>query len=93
MCWINVLHLCYGCDVWGKIFRDVQIIYRGGSKAALGIRCGTNNEIVYIESGKYPLESKIKRLQYKFWSYINSYSYLNPDSAIAKVLRLVVTKN
>ena len=85
--------LLYDCEVWGKHFRDVEIIYRSGIKVALGIRCGTNNEIVYIESGKYPLESKIKRLQYKFWSYINSYSHLNPDSAIAKVLRLDVTKN
>ena len=59
--------LLYGCEVWEKHFRDVEIIYRSGIKAALGI----NNEIVYIELGKYPLESKIKLLQYKLWSYIN----------------------
>ena len=37
--------------------------------------------------GKHPLECKIKKLQYTFWTKITRYAVDNPDSAIAKVLK------
>ena len=83
----------YGCEVWGRCFHDVETIYRLGVKCALGIRSNTNNEIVYIEAGKHPLECKIKSLQHKFWSKISNYVLQNTDSAIAKILSLDVAKN
>ena len=82
-----VTSLIYACEVWGRHYRDVEPIYRCCIKTALGIRPGTNNEIVYIEAGKHPLEGRIKSLQHKFWSKMIKYTVDNPDSAIAKVLR------
>ena len=82
-----VSSLIYACEVWGNHYRDVEPIYRCCIKTALGIRPGTNNEIVYIEAGKHPLEGRIKSLQHKFWSKMINYTNDNPDSAIAKVLR------
>ena len=48
--------------------------------------------IVYIEAEKHPLQCRIKILQYRFWSKVNSYVDDNPGSAIAKVLKLEEAK-
>ena len=55
--------LTYACELWGKSYHDVEVIYRYALKTALGARPNTNNEICYIELDRYPLERKIKRLQ------------------------------
>ena len=55
-------------------------------RAALSVRQNTNDEIVYIESGKYPLHCRIKKQQLKFWLYILKYTSDNPNSSLNKIL-------
>ena len=59
--------LIYGCETWGPNVNDVERCYRGGLKTALNVRQNLNNEIVHIESGKWPLRARVKSLQLKFW--------------------------
>ena len=49
---------------------EVEVIYMIGIKTALSIRDNTNNEIVYIESGLYPIECIVKKRQLSFWMHI-----------------------
>ena len=63
-------------------------MHRQGLKTALSVRCGTNNEIVYLESGQYPLEVNITKKQMKFWSSIMKIMENNPDHYIAKLIKL-----
>ena len=85
--------LLYACEVWGRCFHEAEAIYRCGIKSALGVRQSTNNEIVYIEAGRHPLECKIKSLQHKFWGKITTYVMDYPEAAIAKILRLEVSQS
>ena len=62
-------------------------------KIALNIRQNVNNEIVYIESGTWPLCARIKRTQLKFWLSINEYILSYPESALAKVLDIALKSN
>ena len=78
--------LIYGCETWGNCLKDVELCYRSGLKTALNVRVNLNNEIVYIEAGKWPLCAQIKRAQLKFWLYVNEYILEYPESALAKVL-------
>ena len=81
--------LLYGCETWGNYVNDVESCYRSGLKTALNVRQNLNNEIVYVESGKYPLCGRIKRLQLKFWLFIiNDYVVKFPESALSKVLKM-----
>ena len=75
---LNVLNacclssLCYGSEIWGdNDSNDLETIYRIGIKTALSIRQSTCNEIVYVESGMYPIKSLIKKQQLKFWLSLN----------------------
>ena len=65
--------LIYACETWGANVNEVERCYRAGLKTALNVRQNLNNEIVYIESGKMPLQARIKCLQLKFWSQIKLY--------------------
>ena len=63
---IKVLNVCvsasiiYGCETWGgSRLKQIETTYRQGLKTALSIRDTVNNEIVYIESGEWPLEVRI----------------------------------
>ena len=85
--------LSYACETWGTNIREAETIYKGGLKIALGIRNNINSEIVYIECGKYPLECRITKLQYKFWTNIVKLIQNNPTSALAKALKLGESKN
>lgn len=91
---LNVLDNCvvpcllYACETWGSIPSELEVLYRTGLKNALSIRQNMNNEIVYIETGKTPLEIRIKKLQLNFWLNIEQYRIHHPDSAIAKILLL-----
>ena len=49
--------LTYGCETWGRYVNEAELCYRSGLKTALNVRQNVNNEIVYIESGKWPLQS------------------------------------
>ena len=57
---LNVLNTCanasitYACETWSYFFsKSIETMHRHGLKTALSIRCCTNNEIVYLESGHY----------------------------------------
>jgi hypothetical protein len=80
--------LIYGCETWGSNINDVERCYRGGLKTALNVRQNLNNEIVHIESGRWPLRAQIKSLQLNFWLQMKKYIVDHPDSAVAKVYNM-----
>ena len=84
--------LTYACETWGRHVNKVDLCYRSGLRTALGVRENLHNEIVYIESGKWPLVSRIKKAQLKFWILINEYSRNHPTSAVAKKHNIVYLK-
>ena len=59
----------------------------------MNVRGNINNEIIYIESGKWPLSARIKQIQLKFWLYVNEYSIKYPESALSKVLNIGLRNN
>ena len=72
---LDVLHpcvmtsLCYGSETWGNnSCEELEVIYRMGLKTALSVRFSTCNEIIYAESGTFPVICMIKKHQIKFWS-------------------------
>ena len=85
--------LIYACETWGANVNDVERCYRAGLKTALNVRQNLNNEIVHIESGKMPLQARIKGLQLKFWCQMKLYVTENPNSALAKVYGMGMTAN
>ena len=71
---LKVLNSCllstilYGCECWGDVIPNgLEVVYRMAIKTALSVRNNTCNEIIYIESGLYPLECIIKKRQLAFW--------------------------
>ena len=96
---LDVLYTCvssaltYGCETWGRHVNEVELCYRSGLKTALNVRQNLHNEIVYLESGKWPLCARIKKAQLKFWIYIKEYALTYPQSAVAKVLRIGLSNN
>ena len=53
-----------------------------GLRTAVGVRNTTCNEIMYIESNKYPLRCRIQSQQLKFWLSVKKYIEDNPGSAL-----------
>ena len=81
--------LVYGCETWGmNKLRNAESAFRQGLKAALSVRDCINNEIVYIESGEWPLEIRITKQQIKFWIAIQDIIDSNPEHYIAKLVRI-----
>ena len=85
--------LIYGCETWGRYVNYVEQPYRSGLKTALNVRVNVNNEIVYVETGRWPLNARIKKAQLKFWLFLNSYKLNHPFSAVAKVLDFGLNNN
>ena len=56
----ELLLFTYACERWGNNSNVAELCYRSGIKVALDVRQNLNNEITYIESGKFPLECKVK---------------------------------
>ena len=77
-----VSSLCYASETWGDKGSDVEVVYRYGLRTALGVRQTTNNEIIYIESNKFPLKCQIMKQQLKFWLNVKEYIQNNPQSAL-----------
>ena len=70
---LNVLNTCasasltYGCEVWGGAkIPKLEALYRQGLKTALSVSNNVNNEIVYFETGAWPLQIRISKQQLKF---------------------------
>ena len=96
---LDVLDTCiptsitYTCETWGSNVSEAELCYRSGIKVALNVRENTNNEIVYIESGKYPIQCKVKRADIKCWLYVIEYFQNSPDSALSKIVKLGLENN
>ena len=76
---LMVLNTCvtasilYDCETWGdNLGTHIETMYRQGIKSALSVRESTNNEIVYIETGLYPLFIRVKKQQMNFWNSIQN---------------------
>ena len=80
------LRLIYGAETWTDYGTEVEVIYTSGLRTALGIRTNINNEIVYIESNRFPLKCRIERQQLKFWIGVKEYTNKNPNSALKYLL-------
>ena len=81
--------LLYGCETWANCITDVEQPYRSGLKTALNVRQNLNNEIVHVETGRFPLSGKVKGLQLKFWIFLTTqYIVEFPESALAKIVKL-----
>ena len=81
--------LIYGCETWGTYsLKKIETIYRQGLKTALSVRECVNNEIVYTESGEWPLEVRICCMQMKFWMSICNIVQQRPDHYISKIINL-----
>ena len=57
---------------------NVETMYRCGITSALSVRNSTNNEILYVETGRCPLFIRVKKLQMIFWKSIKNLSS-DPD--------------
>ena len=79
--------LLYSCETWGaSIFKNIEVLYRQGLKTAMSVRKSVNNEIVYVESGEYPLQIRIVRQQLKFWITLQDYLAQNPQHYLQKLI-------
>ena len=47
-----------------------------------------NNEIIHLESGKWPTSLRVKKAQLKFWIYLQEYKDKFPDAALSKMLQI-----
>ena len=80
-----MLSFKYACETWGYNSNVAELCYRSGIKVALDVRQNLSNEITYVESGKFPLECKVKEAQLKFWLYVIEYPLKYPESALNKI--------
>ena len=85
--------LLYASETWADNGKEVEVIFRNGLRAALGVRTNINNEILYIESGRYPLKCRIAKQQLKFWLSLKDYVIEHPDSALTHLLGIANEMN
>ena len=92
---MKVLNSCvgasitYGCETWGMSTSKIaETAFRQGLKSALSVRDCTNNEIVYIESGEWPLEIRIIKQQMKFWTALEEIMSSDREHYIAKLVNI-----
>ena len=85
--------LIYASETWGRSSEIAETIYRAGLRIALDVRESINNEILYIESGRYPLQCIIKKSQVRFWINMMEYKDENSNSALAKTLEMTMEEN
>ena len=67
--------------------------YRQGLKTALSIRSCINNEIVYIESGQWPMQVRITKRQLKFWKSIQDITNVYNEHYISKLVKIAENLN
>ena len=63
-------------------------MFRQGLKTALSINMTVNNEIVYTESGEWPLQIRITKQQLKFWMSIQDMVQNKPNHYISKLVTI-----
>ena len=90
---VNSCYL-YGCDVWGKSnYSKLEVLHRQALRTALSIRQSINNEIVYLESGQYPLSCTIQSRQLKYWLKMKTFLQENNDSYLNRLVTLARVQN
>ena len=52
-----------------------------------------NNEIIYVETNRYPLRCRISKLQWKFWANINTYINNHSESMLKHLLDIAIDLN
>ena len=85
--------LSYGAETWANFGDEIEVICRNGLRTALGIRTNINNEMVYVESQRFPVRCRIARQQLKFWLIVQEYININPDSALKHFLDKALETN
>ena len=92
---LNVLNCCvsssltYACETWGDSnFSNIEVLYRRGLKSALSVRPSLNNEIVYLETGEWPLKVRIVSQQLQFWLTLQQTVLNKIDHYITKLVRI-----
>ena len=80
--------ITYAAETWGNNSKEADLCYRSGLRTALSIRQNTNTEIVFIETGKYPLHCRVQKSQIKFWLYVLRYINDFPEAALSKVVNI-----
>lgn len=96
---LTVLDTCvsssitYAAETWGNNYKAADICFSSGLRTALSVRQNTNNEIVYVESGTYPLHCRVQKSQVKFWAYVLEYMEEHPDAAISKIVKTAIDCN
>ena len=81
--------LIYASETWaGTDIKQVEVIFRHGLKTAMSIRSSVNNEIVYTESGEFPLRVRIVKQQLKFWLSLQAFLEHKPQHYISKLINL-----
>jgi hypothetical protein len=90
---LNVLDVCvtaaltYACETWGTAnVKPLEVAYRFGLKRALSLRENTNTEILYVESDRCPLSTRVAKQQLNFWLKLNIYLQDNPDHPLAGLI-------
>ena len=79
--------LTYGSETWGKFnTKSIETLVRLGIKSALSIRKNTPNEIVYIESGMFPIECGIRKQQLKFWLNMEEQLQNRPNAPLSRLI-------
>ena len=64
---------------------ELETIYRMGIKTALSVRFNTCNDIIYLESGTYPVVCMIRKRQINFWCSLTR--NIDPDSSLSKLIQ------
>ena len=85
--------LIYAAETWSNYGDEVEVIYRSGIRIALGVRTNVNNEIIYVETNRYPLKCRISKLQWKFWANINTYISNHPESMLKHLIEIALDLN
>ena len=85
--------LIYGCETWGTNTSEAERCFRAGLKTALNVRQNMNNEIVHVETGRWPLDVRVKSSQLRFWQQMKKYVAEHPESALAKVCSMGLQAN
>ena len=94
-----MLHTCvsfsiaYVAETWRNNYKAADICFSSGLRTALSVRQNTNNEIVYVESGMYPLHCRVQKSQVKFWVYVMKYMNDHPDAALSKIVKTAIDCN
>ena len=97
---LSVLNTCakasliYSCETWGGLcFKSAETAYRQGLKTALSIRDSINNEVVYLESGSWPLQINIAKQQIKFWMSLKKLMDDKPLHYLSNLINTAAVEN